>query len=76
MINRNDFDKQRFYICSPMKNVGCNGRFKPHCGIQCFCTTRPQNAVDPEHPLTYEQYYREAGKRALQLDNLFKNNKD
>lgn len=75
-IKREDFNKQKFYICSPWKNVGCSGRFKPHCDIRCFCTTKPHCAIDSEHPLTYEQYYREAGERALSFDNMFRTGKE
>lgn len=54
-----------FYICDPIKNMNCNGRFKEsHCGTVCFCTTKPDFAVVPVHMLTYAEYYKEAGKRS------------
>ena len=54
---------KKFYICEPKKNVNCKGRFQIHCGKQCFCTTNPYYAKDPEHALTYEEYYKEEGAR-------------
>ena len=54
---------RKFYICDPSKNQKCGGRFLPHCGTQCFCTTNPEFAKDPSHPLTHEEYYKEEGIR-------------
>lgn len=54
---------KKFYICDPKKNIKCKGRFQMHCGKQCFCTTNPLYSNDPEHPLTYEEYYKQEGIR-------------
>ena len=54
---------KKFFICDPAKNRRCPGRLNPHCGVQCFCTTNPEFAKDPSHPLTHEEYYKEEGAR-------------
>ena len=64
MAGKKNLDKpSNFYICNPYKNIKCNGRFQPHCGVDCFCTTNPEYAMDPTHMLTYAEYYEEEGKR-------------
>lgn len=50
-------EKTKVWVCNPIKNKGCSGRFKPHCGIQCFCTTNPEYAIDPFHPLSRNEYH-------------------
>ena len=60
-----------FYICDPYKNRKCDGRFKPHCGLECFATTHPECSTNPEHMLTYAEYYKEQGKR-MQINNAVK----
>lgn len=75
LVKRVVGDKKNLYICDPKKNKGCSGRFKDHCGIRCFCTTNPALSTDSEHPLTYEEYYRQQGKRRLLLENLLKQKK-
>lgn len=55
--------KSKFYICDPRKNIKCDGRYQPHCGLDCFCTTNPKFSTDPTHPLTHEEYYKEEGAR-------------
>lgn len=63
-MSQQNLDKpSNFYICDPYKNVKCDGRFKPHCGIDCFCTTKPEFAMDPAHMLTYAEYYEQEGQR-------------
>ena len=54
-----------FYICDPKKNTTCPGRFQPHCGHQCFCTTVPALAKEPVHKLTHEEYHKEAKARMM-----------
>lgn len=54
----------KMYICDANKNWICKGRFQPHCGVTCFCTTNIKFAKDPNHPLTYAEYYKEEGARA------------
>lgn len=64
MAEKRDLNKpSNFYICSPFKNVKCDGRFRERCGVQCFCTTNPIYAMDPTHMLTFAEYYQEEGKR-------------
>jgi len=53
---------KKFYICDPNKNVKCAGRFQPHCGKQCFCTTNIEYSKDPK-PLTHAEYYIQEGMR-------------
>lgn len=53
---------KKFYICDPQKNVKCSGRFQPHCGKQCFCTTNPLYSTNGKE-LTYKEYYSEEGMR-------------
>ena len=54
---------KNMFICDPNKNVGCKGRFQPHCTHQCFCTTNPLYSSNPEHKLTMAEYYKEQGIR-------------
>jgi len=54
---------KKFYICDPNKNTTCAGRFQPHCGVQCFCTTVPALSSDPEHALTTREYRKEQQMR-------------
>ena len=54
---------KNMYICDANKNLRCEGRFQSHCGVTCFCTTKPEYAKDPTHPLTHEEYYKEEGAR-------------
>ena len=54
---------KKMYICDANKNLKCPGRFQPHCGIQCFCTTNPKYSKNPNHPLTHEEYHKEEGIR-------------
>ena len=56
-------EPKSFYICDPKKNGTCAGRFQPHCGKQCFCTTNPLYSSDPEHKLSHKEYYKEQGIR-------------
>lgn len=54
---------KNMFICDANKNIECDGRFQPHCGVTCFCTTKAKYAKDPTHPLTHEEYYKEEGAR-------------
>ena len=48
---------KKLWVCNPIKNIVCPDRlFGANCGTKCFCTTNPEYAVNPEHPLTMREY--------------------
>lgn len=63
-MNGKKKETKPIYICDPGKFKVCSWLSdKNWCGVECFCTTHKQFAKDPNHPLTYEEYYGERDRR-------------